>query len=176
MVLKTVESWRRIFSEITRNNNNNNDSNIIKSCLCTLNQCLHVNQFIYLLSMCQMCQRCDIESCLATISSSSSPLTPTSLFCDPFIISHLTVWQNGSVAVKHLQGHSTGHASTFCLAISWSVQGMRERGRESIWSHHCQETARRGVRRGGRLEGVGGCSGAHQQQYRWHHKDLLQGL
>lgn len=116
-----------------------------------------MNQFIYLLSMCQMCQRWDIESFLATISSSSSsPLTPTSLFCDPFIISHLTVWQNGSAAVKHLQGHSTGHASTFCLAISWSVQGMRERGRESIWSHHCQETERRGVRRGRGLEGVGG--------------------
>lgn len=27
------------------------------------------------------------------------------------------------MAVKHLQGHSTGHASSFCLAISLSAKG-----------------------------------------------------
>lgn len=127
---------------------------IIRCCLYTLSWCFHVNRFIYLLNMCQMCQMADIESCLTTISSSSSsPLTPTSVFCDPFIISHLTVWQNGSAAVKHLQGHSTGRASTFCLAISWCVNGMREIGWESIWQHHSQETERGGVCGGGGVRG-----------------------
>lgn len=69
----------------------------------------------------------------ATSSSSSSPLSLIRLFCGPFIISHLTIRQNGTVAVKHLQGCSTGHASTFCLAISLSVKGTRQIGWESIW-------------------------------------------
>lgn len=87
-----------------------------------------------------------------TTSSSSKPLSLIRLFCDPFIISHLTIRQNGTVAVKHLQGSSTGHASTFCLAISLSVKGTRQIGWESIWqprSSYCL----RGRERGGGAEG-----------------------
>lgn len=75
-----------------------------------------------------------IEGYRTTKSSfSSSPLSLIRLFCAPFIISHLTIRQNGTVAVKHLQGYSTGHASTFCLAISLSVKWTRQIGWESIW-------------------------------------------
>lgn len=48
------------------------------------------------------------QLCQLSGTNSSSPLSLTSLLCDPFIISHLTLWQNGTVAVKHLQGYSTG--------------------------------------------------------------------
>lgn len=54
------------------------------------------------------------------------------LLCDPFIISHLTARQNGTAAVKHLQGYSIGCANTFCLAISLSVEGTRQIGCGSI--------------------------------------------
>lgn len=64
--------------------------------------------------------------CAQLRMKTSSPVSPIRLFCDLFIIRRLTRRQNGVVAVKHLQGCSSGHARPFCLAISLSMRGTRQ--------------------------------------------------